>query len=156
MTEEHKDYDIEDEEYDSDEESVVSNSYEQALMKADEIRDQRVTENTRKSYANKIKGWVTWLSNHYPNPDLLVRDGELLLPIPSKAIYAYLAGNSERVCKTTGKMIFKAASTVFGYYSALKFLYEENGVLWNGDKEVSDFLIGYKNKVSTLFYFFKI
>jgi hypothetical protein len=146
MAEEHKE-DVE-EELDSDEEGYDTSVFDRALANAGEIRSRRISDGTRKSYTKKVNQWTSWLSQHHPVAMDPQNPGTLKLPLPPKAIEAYLGGNCLRFCKRVNRMVLKVPDTMFGYYSAMKFWYEENGVEWNGTDAVKEFLRGYKTMVT--------
>ncbi len=107
-----------------------------------EISGQRIADSTRKNYASKMKTWKKWLEEHRPQ---YVANSEVVLPLDEQTMLGFFGYISY---KDVAKTKLRAASTIYSYYSALKFQYSERKIAWNGTIELQNFLDGYQNKVA--------
>ena len=106
------------------------------------ISGRRVADGTRKNYAVKLKTWKKWLEKHKPE---CIRNSEIVIPLEESVIMAFFGFISY---KDAARTILRAPSTVYGYYSALKFEYSERKVPFNVTVAVQEFLTGFQNSVA--------
>jgi hypothetical protein len=109
------------------------------------IAKKRITDSTRGMYERKLKAFEKFLSKHYP--EKVDAEKNIILPVEERTILAFLT--SVAYHDPTTKLKPKASSTIGAYYSAVKFLYTEKNVAWNGTSEVYNFLSGFKSTVAT-------
>lgn len=106
------------------------------------IAGKRVADSTRKSYASKMKTWKAWLTQH--KPQYIVND-DIALPLDTDTMLAFFGSIAY---KDAEKKHLRAASTVYAYYSALKFEYSERKIPFNASVDVQQFLDGFQNTVA--------
>jgi hypothetical protein len=108
---------------------------------------KRLAVNTKNQYQQKVKNLKAWLLLNHPAQ---IVDDQITLPLSSDQLIAYMSQVCHKANPKEGESPFNSFSTVSGYNSAVKWLYQESGVQMAPDatKKMSDFLLGYRRQVA--------
>lgn len=115
-----------------------------SLLNADSIVDERVVTSTRDQYASKMRFMARFFRDN-AMLDALDESGALRFPMSLEHVKAFLGFISAD--NPDGSM--KAASTTFGYVSALKFYWRErHSIPHDVDNYLKRFINGYKRRIA--------
>lgn len=122
---------------------------------SDDIISERLTKSTRKNYGNKIKHFISWIKELYPEHCEADDPDQPILPIPTEILKEFY-GHISRKKNKNGEYImptqWHAYQTVSGYKSAIKDIYKDNKVAFGADAEAmsNEFFQGYQRRIATL------